>query len=55
MGLLPCGRYLIHYPNKELVVAAGVSGPIHVLGPGYRDDPLEGPIVSTVVAPVKDR
>jgi hypothetical protein len=41
-----CGRYLIRYPNRELVVAAGVPGPAHVLGRGYGDDPSEGPCVS---------
>ena len=41
-----CGRYLVRYPNWELVVAAGVPGPVHILGPGYRDDPPEGPTMS---------
>jgi hypothetical protein len=41
-----CGRYLIRYPNWELVVAAGVPGPAHILGPGSRNDPAEGPSVS---------
>jgi hypothetical protein len=41
-----CGRYLIRYPNRELVVAAGAPGPAHILGRGYRDDPPEGPSVS---------
>jgi hypothetical protein len=41
-----CGRYLIRYPKRELVVAAGVSGPVPILGPGYRDGPLEGPTVN---------
>ena len=41
-----CGRYLIRYPNRELVVAAGALGPVHILGPSYRDDPPEGPSVS---------
>ena len=41
-----CGRYLIRYPNRELVVAAGVSGPAHIFGPEYRDDPTEAEIVS---------
>jgi hypothetical protein len=36
-----CGRYLIRFPNRELVVAAGVSGPAHILGPGYNDDPTQ--------------
>jgi hypothetical protein len=36
-----CGRYLIRYPNRELVVAAGVSGPAHIHGPEHRDNPLE--------------
>jgi hypothetical protein len=27
-------------------VAAGVSGPTHILGPEYRDDSPEGPSVS---------
>jgi hypothetical protein len=46
MGLPQCGRYLIRYPNRELVVAAGAPGPAHILGRGYRDDPPEGPSVS---------
>jgi hypothetical protein len=37
-----CGRYLIRYPNRELVVAAGAPGPTHILGPEYRDDPVGG-------------
>jgi hypothetical protein len=41
-----CGRYLIRYPNWELVVAAGVSGPTHILGAQYRDDPTVGPALS---------
>ena len=41
MGLPQCGRYLIRYPKRELVVAAGVSGPAHILGPEYRGDPPE--------------
>jgi hypothetical protein len=41
-----CGRYLIRYPNRDLVVAAGVSGPAHILGPENRDNSLEGPAVS---------
>ena len=41
-----CGRYLIRYPNRELVVAAGVPGPAHILGPEYRDDPTESATVS---------
>jgi hypothetical protein len=36
-----CGRYLVRYPDRELVVAAGAPGPVHVLGSGYRDDPTE--------------
>jgi hypothetical protein len=37
-----CGRYLVRYPDTELVLVAGAPGPIHVLGPRYRDDPAEG-------------
>ena len=40
------GRYLVRYPDTQLVVVAGAPGPIHVLGPGYRDDPVDGPTVS---------
>jgi hypothetical protein len=36
-----CGRYLIRYPNRDLLMAAGVPGPAHILGPEYRADPLE--------------
>jgi hypothetical protein len=41
-----CGRYLIRYPDTELVVAAGAAGAAHVLGPRYRDDWPEVPSVS---------
>jgi hypothetical protein len=41
-----CGRYLVRYPDTELVLAAGAAGPAHILGPGYRDDSPEGPCVS---------
>jgi hypothetical protein len=41
-----CGRYLVRYPDTQLVLAAGAPGPAHILGPGYRDHPLEGPTVS---------
>jgi hypothetical protein len=41
-----CGRYLVRYPNRDLVVAAGAPGPAHILGPGFRDDPTEGPRVN---------
>lgn len=41
-----CGRYLVRYPDGELVVAAGASGPVHVLGSWYWDDPTEVPTVS---------
>jgi len=41
-----CGRYLIRYPNRELVVAAGTPGPAHILGPEYRNDPSEGPAMT---------
>jgi hypothetical protein len=41
-----CGRYLVRYPDTELVVAAGASGPAHVLGSGYRYEPVDGPTVS---------
>ena len=37
-----CGRYL----DTQLVLAVGAPGPVHVLGPGYRDDPPEVVIVS---------
>jgi hypothetical protein len=41
-----CGRYLVRYPDRQLVVAAGALGPAHILGPEYHDDPPEGPTVS---------
>jgi hypothetical protein len=43
---LQCGRYLVRYPDAQLVLAAGAPGPTHVLGPGYRADPPEGPKLS---------
>ena len=42
-----CGRYLVRYPDSQLVVvAAGAPGPTHVVGSGYRDDPTGVPTVS---------
>jgi len=41
-----CGRYLVRYPDTQLVLAAGALGPTHVLGPRYWDDTPEDPIVS---------
>ena len=41
-----CGRYLVRYPGTQLVLVAGAPGPVHVLGPEYRDDPTEAVIVS---------
>jgi hypothetical protein len=41
-----CGRYLVRYPDRQLVVAAGTHGPAHVLGRRYRDDPSEIPPAS---------
>ena len=41
-----CGRYLVRYPDTQLVLAAGAPGPAHILGPEYRDDPPEGLTVS---------
>jgi hypothetical protein len=41
-----CGRYLVRYPDTQLVLAVGAPGPVHVLGPGYRDNPTEAVIVS---------
>ena len=46
MGLPQCGRYLVRYPDTQLVLAAGAPGPAHILGPEYRDDPPEGLTVS---------
>jgi hypothetical protein len=43
-----CGRYLVRYPDTQLVLVAGAPGPAHILGPGYRDDPTEGPTLSEV-------
>ena len=41
-----CGRYLVRYPDRQLVVAAGTAGAAHVLGRRYRDDPSEIPTAS---------
>jgi hypothetical protein len=41
-----CGRYLVRYPDTQLVLVAGAPGPVHVLGTEYRDDPTEAVIVS---------
>jgi hypothetical protein len=41
-----CGRYLIRYPDTQLVLAAGAPDPAHILGPEYQDDPTEGPTVN---------
>jgi hypothetical protein len=41
-----CGRYLVRYPDRQMVVAAGTPGPAHVLGRRYRDDPSEIPTAS---------
>jgi hypothetical protein len=41
-----CGRYLLRYPDKQIVLAAGAPGPAHVPGPGPRDDLPEVPTVS---------
>jgi hypothetical protein len=46
MGLPKCGRYLVRYPDAQLVVAAGASGPAHALGRRFRDDPPKAPTVS---------
>jgi hypothetical protein len=40
-----CGRYLVRYPDTQLVLAAGAPDATHVLGPGYRDDPPEASTV----------
>ena len=37
-----CGRYLIRYPDTQLMLAAG---PAHILGPEYWDD---APAVASV-------
>ena len=42
-----CGRYLIRYPDTQLVVAPGAPGPAHILGPEYRDDPPEAPTMTS--------
>ena len=41
-----CGRFLIRYPDTQLVLAAGAADPTHILGPQYQDDPTEGPTLS---------
>jgi hypothetical protein len=45
---LQCGRYLVRYPDSQLVLAAGAPGPVNVLGSGYRGDPPKGPTLSEV-------
>jgi hypothetical protein len=45
-----CGRYLVRYPETELVLAAGAPGPAHILGPLYRDDPTVAPTVSELTS-----
>jgi hypothetical protein len=42
---LQCGRYLIRYPDGELVLAAGAR-PRPRPWPEYPDEPLEGPTIS---------
>jgi hypothetical protein len=41
-----CGRYLVCYPDAQLVLVAGARGPAHILARGYRDDPPEVPTMS---------
>ena len=41
-----CGRYMIPYPNRELVVAAGVLGPSPHPRPRVLGRPHGGPSVS---------
>jgi hypothetical protein len=41
-----CGRYLVRYPDTQLVLAAGALGPVHILGPEYRGDLPEGPTLT---------
>ena len=41
-----CGRYLVRYLDRQLVVAAGAPGPTHIPGPGYPDDPADVATVS---------
>ena len=33
-----CGRYLVNYPDKQVVLAAGAPDIVHVSGPGYPAD-----------------
>jgi hypothetical protein len=40
------GRYLIRYPDSELVLAAGAPDPVHILSPEYRNEPSDGPTIS---------
>ena len=41
-----CGRYLLRYPDTELVLAAGASDTVHVLGGRYPATPTDFPAMS---------
>ena len=43
-----CGRYLVRYPDRQLVLVAGAPGPIHIPGPRYQDNPTQVPTVSEI-------
>jgi hypothetical protein len=36
-----CGRYLVRYPDTQLVLAAGASETVHVLGDRYPAAPID--------------
>jgi hypothetical protein len=35
-----CGRYLVRYPDTQLVLTAGAPDTVHVLGEGYPAAPI---------------
>jgi hypothetical protein len=41
-----CGRYLVRYPDTQLVLAAGAPGATHIPGPEYGDDAPEVPTMT---------
>jgi hypothetical protein len=41
-----CGRYLVNYPDKQVVLAIGAPDTIHVSGSGYPADRTDAPTVS---------
>jgi hypothetical protein len=41
-----CGRYLLRYPHTQLVLAAGASDTVHVLGDRDAASPIDLPAMS---------